>query len=89
MSDYTKDLERFLDAWEQVQRDMAAQERVDELASQIGIPAKELLENFEQISKLVRRIGKVVTRRDLVDLTFDAREAQRKKDDSKSGADSN
>lgn len=31
MSDYKADLARFLDAWEQVQRDMQAQERLQEL----------------------------------------------------------
>lgn len=56
MSDYQKDLDRFLDAWEQVQRDMQAQERLQELADLRGMSVEELQKILDRIDAGLRRL---------------------------------
>ena len=56
MSDYQKDLDRFLDAWEQVQRDMQAQERLQELADLRGMSVEEVQEILNRIDQGLRRL---------------------------------
>ena len=57
MSDYQKDLDRFLNAWEQVQRDMQAQERLQELADRNGLSVDDVQATLERIDAGFRRLG--------------------------------
>jgi hypothetical protein len=56
MSDYQKDLDRFMSAWEQVQRDMLAQERLQELADLRGMTVEEVQEILDRIDTGLRRL---------------------------------
>ena len=56
MSDYQKDLNRFLDAWEQIQRDMQAQDRLQELADLRGMSVEEVQEILNRIDQGLRRL---------------------------------
>lgn len=57
MSNYSDDLERFLNAWEQVQRDMQAQERLQELADRNGLSVDDVQATLEGIDEGFRRLG--------------------------------
>jgi hypothetical protein len=46
--DYRKDLDRFLDAWQRVQRDMEAQEQLKQRDSQARSNAEELAKRLER-----------------------------------------
>jgi hypothetical protein len=56
MSDYEVDLERFMNAWEQVQLDMQAQERVQELADRQGMKIEEVQAILNRIDEGLRRL---------------------------------
>ena len=51
MSDYQKDLDRFMSAWEMVQRDMQAQERVEELAARPGMTVEDVRAILDRLDK--------------------------------------
>lgn len=51
MTDYQRDMDRFMDAWEQVQRDMQAQERVEELAQRRGMTVDEVRAILERLDR--------------------------------------
>ena len=38
---YSRDLDRFLQGWEQVQKDMQQQDRLDELAARVELALKQ------------------------------------------------
>lgn len=79
MSNYEEDLARFLDAWEQVQQEIQAQDRVEELAAQIGRPADELKRDLDRIAQTLRRLGAGLATRDLVKHALKVREVERTK----------
>lgn len=56
MADYQNELDRFLNAWEQIQRDMQAQERLQELADLRGMTVSELQEILDRIDDGLRRL---------------------------------
>jgi len=56
MSDYQKDLDRFLDAWQRVQRDMGAQEQLQQLADRQHMTVKELQKILNGIDKGLRQL---------------------------------
>jgi hypothetical protein len=71
--DYQKDLDRFMNAWEQVQRDMQAQERLQQLADKNGLSVEEVQATLERINHGFRQLGiaRRPTRSEIVDMAMD------------------
>src|SRR5688500_1485209 len=53
--DYQQDLDRFLSAWDQVQRDLQVQERLQELADRQGVPVAEIQKMLDNIDSSLRQ----------------------------------
>jgi len=54
--DYQKDLDRFLDAWERVQRDMQQQEQLEQLAARQQMTVPELQKLLDGIDRGMRQL---------------------------------
>lgn len=67
MSDYEKELHVFLDAWDRVQRDIQSEDRLEQLAAQIGKSPDDLRRELDHVAATLRRIGSALTRKDLVE----------------------
>lgn len=69
MSDYEKDLDRFLTAWERIQQEMLLDDRVRELAKLRGLSEERVKALLDQIDSGLRLLNSPIrrTRAELVD----------------------
>lgn len=70
--DYSKDLDRFLQAWERLQKDMQQQDRLEELAARRGMTVadvQQILERLDQGFRLLHSPNRP-TRAEIVDLAL-------------------
>jgi hypothetical protein len=72
MSDYQQELERFLDAWERVQRDMQVHEQLERLAARQRMTVPELQKLLNGIDKSMRQLhgNNRPTKAELVDFAL-------------------
>ena len=56
MPDYQGDLDRFLDSWEQIQRDAQADQRIEELARRRGLTGAEVRAALDSIDRGYRQL---------------------------------
>ncbi len=84
MSDYEEDLERFLNAWERVQREIQTEDRLEELADRIGRAPDELRRDLYQLAATLRRLGTALTRKDLVEHAIKSHERKDRQGESDS-----
>ncbi len=75
--DYQDELDRFLKAWDQLQRDTLARDRVNELAERRGMTVEEvhkILERIDQSLRLLHAPNRP-TRAEIVRLALDAQKS--------------
>jgi len=62
MSDYEKELDRFLTAWERIQQDMLLEDRTQELAQLRGLTVEQVKELLDQIDNGLRQLHSPIRR---------------------------
>ena len=62
MSDYERELDRFLVAWERVQQEMLLEDRIEELAKLRGLPVERVKSYLDQITNGLRQLHSPIAR---------------------------